>query len=308
MPGLMLHGFLYALPTSALPTAACAGSASDGDDDGSWATPTVSGNYNRSGASEKAGDGLATQVSKGCPTPGASDGTKAPKCFARGNPSLPEAVKWPTPTASNPNDGEDPVSWEARRQRNLARGVNGNGQGLPLGMAVKGSAWPTPVASDHRSGLAGEKTLERNARPLREVASNPVLWPTPRATSETGGGSGLDGGSGSRAMMDKVLTPEERAAMGGGNGSGQLNPLWVELLMGWPLGWTSELRCGGCWPGWPMGMGPDQHGYEPPRTVPLKIFPTGERAARLKMLGNGVVPQQAEGAFSILLGFAKVHP
>ena len=42
----------------------------------------------------------------------------------------------PTPTAGNPNDGETLESWEARRQRNIAKGYNGNGQGTPLGIAV----------------------------------------------------------------------------------------------------------------------------------------------------------------------------
>lgn len=310
MPGSTLHGFLYALPTLGLPMVASAGSASDGDGN-SWPTPTLTGNHNTAGSSEKAGDGLATSASK-WPTPSSMDGRRvgkgdcpehwklhAAKHAARGVHAqfpLNIAVNWPTPAAGNPNDGEDPASWEERRQRNLAKGYNGNGQGLPLGIAVQGSAWPTPMASDHRSGLEGPETLASNSRPLRVAVANPSLWPTPRAGSETGGGAGLDGGAGSRAMMDKVLAPEERAAM---ISHGQLNPDWVELLMGWPLGWTSLEPCAGVWPGWPMGMGPDQHPYEPPRTVPKGTI--RDRSARLKMLGNGVVEQQAALAFLLLL-------
>lgn len=43
----------------------------------------------------------------------------------------------PTPNAGVFNDGEDLGSWEARRERNLAKGINGNGQGTPLSIAVK---------------------------------------------------------------------------------------------------------------------------------------------------------------------------
>lgn len=57
-----------------------------------WPTPTVNGNNNRAGLSAKSGDGLATAV-KRWPTPNATDGSKAPKFFGRGNPSLPQAVK-----------------------------------------------------------------------------------------------------------------------------------------------------------------------------------------------------------------------
>jgi hypothetical protein len=72
------------------------------------------------------------------------------------SPSLPAVIMdlLPTPTAGNPNDGEDPASWEARRQRNLDKGYNGNGQGIPLAMAVQ--LLPTPTAADAASsGSAG---------------------------------------------------------------------------------------------------------------------------------------------------------
>lgn len=40
---------------------------------------------------------------------------------------------------------------------------------------------------------------------------------------------------------------------------------------------------------WPRGRGPEQHGWEPPRTTPKEAH----RGARLKALGNAVVPQVA---------------
>lgn len=52
---------------------------------------------------------------------------------------------WPTPNASNVNDGESLETWEARRQENLKKGYNGNGQGTPLAIAALMSGWPTPV-------------------------------------------------------------------------------------------------------------------------------------------------------------------
>ncbi len=55
----------------------------------------------------------------------------------------------PTPTAANPNDGESLESWEARRQRNLEKGINGNGQGTPLPIAVR--LYPTPTSNDHKN-------------------------------------------------------------------------------------------------------------------------------------------------------------
>jgi hypothetical protein len=43
----------------------------------------------------------------------------------------------PTPSAGVFNDGESLESWESRRQGNLAKGINGNGQGTPLSIAAQ---------------------------------------------------------------------------------------------------------------------------------------------------------------------------
>lgn len=77
-------------------------------------------------------------------------------------------------------------------------------------------------------------------------------------------------------------------------GHGQLNPAWVEQLMGYPDGWTDP----DCdeptpWMGWPARPGEEQHAFEHPRTV----VGMPNRAKRLKALGNSVVPQQAEPIF-----------
>lgn len=92
-----------------------------------------------------------------------------------------------------------------------------------------GPSWPTPTATDASRGG------ERNGIPAHVLASpTPVaghnvslqhavrLWPTPHASCGTGPGSqGRDGG------------PNLQTAVGG-----LLNPVWVEWLMGFPVGWT----------------------------------------------------------------------
>jgi DNA (cytosine-5)-methyltransferase 1 len=60
------------------------------------------------------------------------------------------AALLPTPAASNPNDGESPDTWLARAEQLRAKGINGNGAGMPL--AIAAALLPTPTARDGLSG------------------------------------------------------------------------------------------------------------------------------------------------------------
>ena len=104
--------------------------------------------------------------------------------------------------------------------------------------------WPTPVHSEARQGLQIRREGKKGTQTSLSTAV--LTWPTPRT-------KGMCGGSGSWDLLNKNTTIEEDRLMGAGNG-GQLNPTWVEWLMGWPLGW-SELK--------PLEMG-KSHSALPP--------------------------------------------
>ena len=110
-----------------------------------------------------------------------------------------------------------------------------NSQGEPnLSGMVK--MWPTPKASDYKgSGPAGTKSAEHDLK-KHNLKGVVMFYPTPTT------GAGLCGGTGNFQQLKKLekagqITEEERRNMSQGNG-GQLNPTWVEWLMGFPLGWT----------------------------------------------------------------------
>ena len=88
--------------------------------------------------------------------------------------------------------------------------------------------WPTPVHSEARQGLQIRRDGKKGTQTSLSTAV--LTWPTPRT-------KGMCGGSGSWDLLNKNTTVEEARLMGAGNG-GQLNPPWVEWLMGWPIGWT----------------------------------------------------------------------
>jgi DNA (cytosine-5)-methyltransferase 1 len=103
----------------------------------------------------------------------------------------------PTPTAINPNDSECPQQWLARRELHKARGINGNGMGMPLSIAVR--LLPTPTASDaknctHRSQTGG---------PL--LPDEVQLLPTPRASDGTKGCPAQRGSKGDLMLPSAVM-------------------------------------------------------------------------------------------------------
>lgn len=99
------------------------------------------------------------------------------------------------------------------RQRNWERRINEIGFGL----------WPTPRARE-----AGDYQYSRgdHSKKVLTLTGAVKMWPTPRASDATGGychhpENVRPGGPALKEIIH-----------------GQLNPTWVEWLMGWPLGWT----------------------------------------------------------------------
>lgn len=93
---------------------------------------------------------------------------------------------WPTPNARVSQDGEGLETWEVRRQRELAKGRNGNGMGTPLSIAALRSSWPTPSATDAEKRRDSARQLQRHTPGLEALAT---LWPTPRAEDAESAGN-----------------------------------------------------------------------------------------------------------------------
>lgn len=125
------------------------------------------------------------------PTPAAADGTGGRTELEVGGHRasgskrsipLPTAVALlPTPTPSNPNDGQELGSFRARQERLAAKGYNGNGASAPLAIAVQ--LLPTPRATDAEKGSPGQTATEGGPS-LPAVAA--TLLPTPVASDANG--------------------------------------------------------------------------------------------------------------------------
>lgn len=92
--------------------------------------------------------------------------------------------------------------------------------------------WPTPNARDWK-GAPGKGCMERGGRQSSLPAAI-KMWPTPCASASKGSSpSALTRKDGKDRSNDRI----DHAVMA--SDGGQLNPEWVEWLMGWPIGHTA---------------------------------------------------------------------
>lgn len=229
------------------------------------------------------------------------------KAFREGRTPNPAefAMMRPTVTASD---------WKRREP-------NSHQQGLAEATKLR----PTPTQRDYKGANSAEHLTRDSKRNHTDQLANAVkLFPTPTVqdyksrgpNSKQQGlpemvkmfpmpttGAGMCGGSGNYQQLKDlvsqgVISEEERRSMASGSG-GQLNPDWVEWLMGFPIGWTdperevdkSTMSKTGEWL-----LEPD---------IPRIATGIKNRVNRLKCLGNAVVPQQFYPVFQAIAEIEK---
>jgi len=139
--------------------------------------------------------------------------------------NLADAVRlWPTPTKSD-HKGSGPT---IKRKDGKMRGDRLDyavEQGLRGGTKTQ-QTFPTPQASDHITKRTSDNWMAKGRQ--NYCLSNPEVqatWATPQSRDfRTGQESRWEDKNKTRNLNDQV--------------AGQLNPDWVEWLMGWPIGWT----------------------------------------------------------------------
>lgn len=117
---------------------------------------------------------------------------------------------WATPTAAD--------AWTENMKSTQQK--PGSKHSVNLADAVR--MWPTPTQRDYK----GSNSMTHILRPgqknhMGQLANAVKMFPTPRANCGSGMSKHGDGGQ------------DLQTAVGG-----QLNPTWVEWLMGFPIGWT----------------------------------------------------------------------
>lgn len=128
--------------------------------------------------------------------------------------------------------------------------------GLPMCANDSGLLFPTPKSADATKGDCASERRRRSP----SLVSAVKMWPTPTVSgNHNKKGASQKSGNGLATAVKMWPTPNHRdwkdSGTSQGNrkspnlgtmvhrqeqeeGGGQLNPAWVEWLMGWPIGWT----------------------------------------------------------------------
>jgi hypothetical protein len=222
-----------------------------------WSTPKSSEGF--SGADfakadrSNTGAGLATEAAL-WPTPQSRDHKGADQeTVDRGNacPLNEVAVTWATPSSSDSTGttggGQvrslrtDAGTWRTPNLTDANGGVRlGEGQ---LQLAQQTTQWNTPRASDGEKGGPNQSFTDGEGQPLPAQAAQ---WQTPSVAMTEGGQTSRSGDRRDELLLpsqakDLSMRQDQENSTDGAPSSHagrSLNPLFVELLMSWPPGWT----------------------------------------------------------------------
>jgi hypothetical protein len=144
------------------------------------------------------------------------------ECWAQSTPerhtSGSESGSWPTPDANMGNRGTQP-EWLPIR-------TSGQPAQYTINQAVRDRTWATPTRRDYKDcwnsdrGIGSQDDTHLPIQVFRQEKMFPT--PTKHNAQENGAPSQMDR---STVQLGDLV-------------GGQLNPTWVEWLMGWPLEWT----------------------------------------------------------------------
>jgi hypothetical protein len=150
--------------------------------------------------------------------------------------SMRDGVCWERTTSARPTSGTASGLWPTPNLPTGGRSVKHvtdwrgrtayhNGKKVQVGLEAAVKLWPTPTVDDRSN-------VTRKSGKFQSLTRK-VMFPTPQASDCRNRGSADTPAIARRIEAGKQITLTMTVT------GGQLNPTWVEWLMGWPLEWTA---------------------------------------------------------------------
>lgn len=184
---------------------------------------------------------LAFASSRMCPTTSTSDSRAYARIFGEWATELKRGYSARRKSAPHISGSASSLWPTATAQDSRASGASGyQTETRHAGTTLTDAAvrhWPTPASRDHKGGADWRKrTRDGKPRPYsdRTLPDVAEFWPTPSASSY---GSN-QGGSAGRVGRIRPSLQTLATRRGGRRCRMMLNPRFVEILMGFPPGWT----------------------------------------------------------------------
>jgi hypothetical protein len=145
---------------------------------------------------------------------------------------------WLTPTVMDGLPPRNPKALERQYQKNRKGRTTHSTLREQVVYPPPKEMWPTPNAWDGRRGPRSEENLRTKNHQINLITAIKMkereTFPTPQASDNRDRGNMSNPSIQRRVAIGKQIMLSQSVNLT----SGQLNPTWVEWLMGWPLGWT----------------------------------------------------------------------
>ena len=143
-------------------------------------------------------------------------------------------IMWRTPDANMERGKRSYENMKSRIDRGMPLNLNDQLNAIEKGLLKEPKMFPTPTTADtwtDKLKSSQQKEGSMHSVNLSQAVHMKEMFPTPTSSDHKGWSKGHKRAEDASNRLDFAVEPDKGVG-------GTLNPMWVEWLMGFPIGWT----------------------------------------------------------------------